>query len=249
MSRSELAAYLAASGLAGVVATPVAACVENAHRMVGGDPDCTFGLSDWRSVDFDGVVSALEGCGVRLGDGELPFVDLEVAAAAIERQRAMMDEWSAGRARVLVATGHTFALLLHYRALAARLRAAGCVVLEPLVGDQLHTPDGEPCSIRYFEGVGTLVVHGNLTHTHRPEYMEAMLAAAGQVDGVIADHGFAGAAVEAGVPTLSIADVNDPALPVAQARGRTEGVLVIDDGLVPATYKPLTAALVDGCRI
>jgi hypothetical protein len=36
-----------------------------------------------------------------------------------------------------------------------------------------------------------------------------------------ADHGFAGAAIERGIPTLSIADVNDPALPLAQLRGRT----------------------------
>jgi hypothetical protein len=43
----------------------------------------------------------------------------------------------------------------------------------------------------------------------------------------------AGAAIERGIPTLSIADVNDPALPLAQVRGRTDGVLPIDDNLAP----------------
>jgi hypothetical protein len=58
--------------------------------------------------------------------------------------------------------------------------------------------------------------------------MQNMLKEVDGIDLVIADHGFAGAAVEAGLPTLSIADVNDPALPLAQARGRTDGVLVIE---------------------
>ncbi len=49
----------------------------------------------------------------------------------------------------------------------------------------------------------------------------------------MADHGFAGAAIEAGVETLSIADVNDPALIVAQAQGRTDVVVVMDDHVDP----------------
>jgi hypothetical protein len=104
-------------------------------------------------------------------------------------------------------------------------------------------------AVRFFDGVGSVVVGGAVQHTHRPEHMEAMLAelgASGAPDAVIADHGFAGAAVEAGITTLSIADVNDPALPLAQARGRTDGVLVVDDGLQPAVYEPLTAAILSG---
>ncbi len=46
-------------------------------------------------------------------------------------------------------------------------------------------------------------------HTHWPEAMRRMLADE-RPDLVIADHGLAGAAIEAGVETLSIADVNDP---------------------------------------
>ncbi len=54
----------------------------------------------------------------------------------------------------------------------------------------------------------------------------------------MADHGFAGAAIEAGVETLSIADVNDPALIVAKAQGRTDVVLVMDDHVAPDDYWP-----------
>jgi len=247
-----LAEYLSASGLAGTVATPVSSCVDNARRLVAGDPDCTFGLSDWRAVDVDAVVAALGACGVTWDRGAVnPCVDPAAAAAAVLRQREVLARWAAQRARVLLVTGHAFALLPHYGGLARALAVAGCTILEPLGGERerVRTPEGEVGSIRYFEGVGSLIVHGSLRHTHRPDYMEAVLAEVGGssgVDGVIGDHGFAGAAVEAGVPTVSIADVNDPALPVAQFRGRTDGVLVIDDGLPPAVYQRLTDALISG---
>ncbi len=81
--------------------------------------------------------------------------------------------------------------------------------------------------------------------------MEAMLDEVGGAAGVdlaVADHGFAGAAVEAGITTLSIADVNDPALPLAAARGRTDAVLLIDDGLDPPLFTPVTDAVLDWRR-
>jgi hypothetical protein len=62
-------------------------------------------------------------------------------------------------------------------------------------------------------------------------------------DLVFADHGFAGAAIEAGIETLSIADVNDPALLVARAQGRTDTVIVMDDNVQPDAYWPCYQAI------
>jgi hypothetical protein len=199
-------------------------------------------------------MEALRACGVSLAEdpAALPVVDAETAVDAIGRHRRGFAAAAAARSRVLFATGHAFALLSHYQALAAGLAAAGCTILEPLDGsrDLFSATAGRSASIRYYGGVAAIVIHGDIEHTHRATYMEALLAEVGGasgVDVVFADHGFAGAAVEAGVETYSIADVNDPALPLAQWRGRTDGVLVIDDGLNPAVYEPVTAAIADGC--
>jgi hypothetical protein len=73
--------------------------------------------------------------------------------------------------------------------------------------------------------------------------MQRILEAEGP-DLVFADHGFAGAAIEAGVETISIADVNDLALLVARAQGRTDHVLVFDDHVDPNDYWPVFLALV-----
>jgi hypothetical protein len=256
---ATLAEHLVETRLAGSVATPVQSCIDNSRRLVAGEPDYTFGLSDWRTASYDEVVAALRGCGVALVDANgrtedpaaTPLVDPSFAIAAIHRHRTVLADVAAARGRVLLGTGHAFALLPHYSALARALADAGCTILEPLNGQhhRVRTAEGEPASIRYFDGVASLVSHGGLLHTHRPDYMETMLAevgGAGAIDLVVGDHGFAGAAVEKGVLTLSIADVNDPALPLAQARARTEGVLVIDDGLNPVAYEPLTAVMLDG---
>ena len=73
--------------------------------------------------------------------------------------------------------------------------------------------------------------------------MELMLDEAAP-DLVFADHGFAGAAIERGIETISIADVNDPALLVAKAQGRTETVIVMDDNVSPDAYWPCFQAIV-----
>jgi len=74
-------------------------------------------------------------------------------------------------------------------------------------------------------------------HTHWPDAMHRMLETE-RPDLVVADHGFAGAAIEAGVETVSVADVNDPALLVAKAQGRTDVVVVMDDHVAADAYWP-----------
>jgi hypothetical protein len=121
-------------------------------------------------------------------------------------------------------------------------------LLTPAEGRPLaYGRDGKRRELRYLDGVACLTDGASLLHTHRSVYMEAALTelggGPGAVDWVIGDHGFAGAAIERGVATLSIADVNDVALALAQARGRTDAVLPIDDNLPPRVFVPVTEAL------
>jgi len=251
--RELVTTFARSSGLAGDVATTVDNCLDNIGRLLAGRAGYTFGLSDWKHATFDDVVAAMRAAG---GSPDGPanadggaFIDPDAALGAIAHQRSVLTRLqAAGSGRVLVATGHPFALLAHYGAVARALTAAGVTVLRPLegAGRKLTTAGGRPCSLRYLDGVASVFQGVALHHTHHSHYMEAMLAEVGgpaRVDLVVADHGFAGAAIEAGVPTLAIADVNDLALPLAQARGRTEGVLVLDDGLDASSFVLVTEAI------
>ena len=252
----NLVGYLVESGLAGPVATPTRASLENCRRLVNGEPDYTFGLSDWRHTTYEEALAAVRAAGgprvvADAADSDHGCIDPDATMAGIRTHRRVLASLVAGGGgRVLLATGHPFALLAHYEALSRALAVAGCEVLRPLEGSglSLRNGQGRPCGLRYLDGVASLFYEAALQHTHRPDYMEAMLEEVigpGGVDLVIADHGFAGAAIEAGVPTISLADVNDPALPLAQARGRTDGVLMIDDGLDAWRFEPVTAAMLD----
>ncbi|MBT2207632.1 MULTISPECIES: phosphatase [Actinomadura] len=109
---------------------------------------------------------------------------------------------------------------------------------------------------------------GRTHHTHDPRPMEAMLrelatgepAPVGRVsviapdgptgektevwpDLAIADHGWAGAAGQAGIDTVGFADCNDPALFAGAAEGKIDVVVPLDDGVSPHHYAPMTAYL------
>jgi hypothetical protein len=242
------------SRLAGSVATTPGNTVSNCEKLVAGKPDYTFGLSDWESVDVAevrAVVTKVFGHAAVDADPDGPgWIDPDATLAAIEGHRAKLADHARARSVVLLATGHPTGLLPHYMALGRALMGAGCELLTPLDNAWLVTgPDRR--GIRFLGRVGCAWTGGDLIHTHRSRYMEAMLDTLDAADGrrpdlVVGDHGMAGAAIECGIDTLAIADVNDPALFVAQSRGRTESVMPIDDNLAPRLFEPVTAAVLDG---
>ena len=143
----------------------------------------------------------------------------------------------------MLATGHPTGLTFLYHQLAVELARRGARIL--ILGAGLRWRDAgldHDWSIEHYDGVAMLGDGRVPRHTHKPDAMERLLAE-GRPHLVFADHGFAGAAIEAGVETISIADVNDTALLVAKAQGRTEHVLVFDDHVDPNAYWPVFVAL------
>ena len=84
--------------------------------------------------------------------------------------------------------------------------------------------------------VGALGNGASLWHTHSPDPMRDLLQGLGAVDLVVADHGFAGAAVVAGIPTVAVMDTNDPALAVVVQRGADLTVVPMDDNRPQGSY-------------
>ena len=89
--------------------------------------------------------------------------------------------------------------------------------------------------------MGTLGNGASLLHTHGAEPMQHLLRELDRVDLVVADHGWAGAAAQAGIDTLALADCNDPALFVAEAEGKPVVTVPLDDNVRPHLYDPLSA--------
>lgn len=252
MTERALRDLLVERRLAGPVRTTRRQSLAYLRRTLSGDPAYTFGMSDWRTATFDNAVAAVRattGDDLVEGNPDEGYISPDHAVNGIRAHASVLGKLLRdGGAAVLLATGHPTGLLEHYGELAQALRKTGNQVLRPLDDHPLDvaTPShaaGES-GIRFIAGVACAFVNEAIIHTHLSDYMELLLArtrSTGQrVDVVVADHGMAGAAIEAGIPTLSIADVNDIALPLAHARGRHDHVLCIEDNLAPAQFAPVT---------
>ena len=257
-SRTELLDHLEASRICGDVATPREGNLHNAARCAERDPHYTFGLSftgRWAYPDVVALMAARAGI-----SGDLDHtagqdrIDPELCVGALERMREHLARAARDRRRVLVATGHPSGVLAIHLVVAAALRAAGCPLIEAAPGWS-YTSGGRRFDLRHVGGVAMISNGAALEHTHDPEPMQAMLAALdgagtgngdGPVDLVLADHGYAGAAGQAGATTVGFADCNDPALFVGEAEGRVAVTVPLDDNVLPHLYAPVSAFLVQG---
>ena len=172
-------------------------------------------------------------------------IDPERALEAIDSAADLLAQAAADRARVVVATGHPTGVLSLHLLVAARLAAAGCEVLTPaeeMFVQAEHLP--ARARIRYLGDVAMLTNGADFLHTHAAEPMQVLLAAGPRPDLVVADHGWAGAAAEAGITTIGLADTNDPAMFVGAEEGKVTVAVPLDDNVPPAHYRPLADHLV-----
>ena len=253
--REALRRHLLAARIAGDVATPRDDNLRNMGRMAEGRPGYDFGLvpaREWTPDEVLGVMVRRVGVQPDPAYREGPdTIDPELTLTALERVRDRVALAARRRERVLLATGHPTGILVLHLAVAAALRRAGAEVLVP-VPDWTWPWEGGPAGggrarhVRAIAGVHVLASGGELLHTHAPEPGRALLdelrsAGAAPPDLVVADHGWAGAAAEAGIDTLALADCNDPALFVAEAEGKPVVTVPLDDNVRPQLYDPVSA--------
>ena len=241
-TREELLAGLRAGKAAGVAAHPIDNVRRNIQLLVEQDPDKLFGMSDMPGrFGFDEILDLVEAEAGEPIDRDARFGPVHIAAepvlAACEALGDRIARAAHDAERVLVATGHPNGLDVLYRQLARLLAERGAKLLHPADGAVVQEPGRPAWRIRYLDDVALVTDEAAAKHTHGGDAMRRMLTEE-RPDLVLADHGFAGAALEAGVEAVSVADVNDPALIVAKAQGRTEIVVVMDDNVNADDYWP-----------
>ena len=247
-TRDELLSGLRAGKVAGVAAHPLDNVRRNIQLLVEQDPDKRFGMSDMPGAfGFDEILGLVEAAAGEAIDRDARNGPVHIAAEPILQACEALGDRLASAAvageRVVVATGHPNGLDVLYREIARLLTARGAKPLRPADGARVSEP-GRPgdLRIRYLGDVALLTDEAAAKHTHAGDAMRRILEDQ-RPDLVLGDHGFAGAAIEAGVEAVSVADVNDPALIVAKAQGRTEVVIVMDDNVDADDYWPCFQAV------
>lgn len=216
--------------------------VEAVQRLANGDPYVTFGIHKVVEYAQSGcigpdqvlkIISDVTECSQDInytqGRGYISasstIKGLKATAAAIRR---VAGEGGA----VLFGTGHPGSMIEYYIELAYLVRRMGGRVLD-LARGQLIQQGQDRDHVKVVDSIGSIAFlsdTGSGLHTHDSEPMKFMLDEAAKLpDLVIADHGFAGEAVNRGIPTVAVMDTNDPGLAVAKYLGANLVLVPMND--------------------
>ena len=254
-TREELHRHLVESRIAGDVATSRDDNLMKYGFLAAGMDKARFGLTFERSWGLGDILGLMAD---RVGVSPDPTylrgpdrIDPDLTIDGLDRMAAQLKAAARPGARVVVATGHPAGLLPVHLAAAAGLRRVGAELLTAAAGHgyETNTRAGRVTrTIRYVDDVAVVSTRGELNHTHSARPMEAILGELADRDEsmpdlVLADHGWAGAAAEAGVTSVGFADSNDPALFVGEAEGKVTVSVPLDDNVAPHLYRPVTAYL------
>ncbi len=243
LTRDELGRHLVATRIAGSVQTPVVDVLRKAELVAGGDPEHCFGLSgmsQYSSFDVLDQVRAQFGWTHTGGEPALgpTWIDPELLLDELDRAAERLGRAVHNGEHVVFATGHPTGVLSLHQQVCTALRGAGAKVSRPADGTAFRLGEHRR-QVRYVQHVAVLASGANLYHTHDAHPMELVLDQADDLDLVVGDHGWAGAAAERGIDVVAVADINDPALPMARAEGRATVVLPMDDNVLPVHYDPI----------
>jgi hypothetical protein len=234
---------LVAAGLTGAHQSHTRAnAISKIRDIIEGDTEDTFGLSGldrYSAQEIHSFVSEVTGCSDDIDDLE-GYDEMDpdrTVDGILNAARRLLDSARRGD-KLLVATGHPTGLLEHDLRIVDAYRRVGGKLLRLREEEHFSTRKGRNLGVRYTGGVGCLADWGQLRHTHSSEAMEWLLESEPWPDVVLGDHGFAGAAIERGIPTVAYMDINDPALAVAWAERKDVVIVPMDDNRLPRLYEP-----------
>jgi hypothetical protein len=213
--------------------------LEATDGLLRGNPDHTRGIARVERVRFKDVRDAQASVTgyspnpeVSTGGG---YIAPTSTLRGLEEATRRIADVAVGGGQFLVATGHPGSLLLFYMELARLIRSWGGTVLEPARG--VWVPPN--LTVDYVVGVAVTTDGRGLPHTHDYSAMELMLEDTESVDLVVADHGYAGAAINSDIPVVTVLDTHDPVPAVARRLGADVTIIPADDNLPLSAYLPL----------
>ena len=245
ISLTDVKAALVAGGIAGPHRSHTRHNnLSNLRACIEGDPDKCFGLSGLTTHTEQEAIDALAlltGCSNDLGDPTgNDTIDPDLTVSGVLTAGARLRREAQRGATLLACTGHPTGVLELYIRIVDAFRVAGGKPVRLREEERFLQPGHRRHEeVRYVGSVGCLADWGQLKHTHSAHAMEALLEDEAAPDLVLGDHGFAGAAIERGIPTIAIMDVNDPALALAWSEGRDVTIVPLDDNRPPRLYEPV----------
>ncbi len=214
-----------------------------ARRLIAGERSALLGLDrfpDLTPAEVGAVLHSVWGW-----DDSEPSVtiDADHVLAAFDAARGRVVDVARRGGRVAFATSRPASLLGCHAALARLAAAAGATVLDPGQAGPFAAAGRARARLWWIEGVAVVTDGEGLLADAGLEAGPEMLFEVPRPDLVVADRGFAGAAVASGIEVVALADLDAMALAVAAARGLPVTVVPLHERRPAAAYSVLTERL------
>lgn len=212
------------------------------RRLVNGEPRAQLGCDDLTAASTEEVWTALEKTHGWDPRASRASIDPDATVAALGAAAARLRDAASAGARIAFATGRPASLLSLAQWVAGDAAARGADV----VTSTAASFDGSGRRDLWWIGDVAVVTDGHALLAHDGvSGADDWLFAVGRPDLVVADRGFAGTAVRAGVEVIAWADLDAPALSLAAARGRSIMVVPLDEQRPAPAYDAVIAVLDD----
>src|SRR5688572_2425451 len=216
--------------------------LEAVRRMVEGDGYTTFSITkveeyvrrdDLQAEDALKIVAGVTKCSQDIAYTEgRGYISPQSTIKGLKATATALRKVASQGGRVMFATGHPGSMIEYYSTLAALTRRLGGRVVELAAGQVINQgPDQDQVQVvDSTNGVAFLSDTCAVLHTHDARPMASMLDDAdAPPDLVVADHGFAGEAINRGIFTIAVMDTNDPGLALAKHLGANVILVPMND--------------------
>jgi hypothetical protein len=211
------------------------------RRVIGGEPTAMLGLDRFPGVDLDELRAVAVDVWGWDADEVVVTLDPDRVLAAMLAARERVLDVARRRGRVLVATGRPASLLPLHQAFARLARGAGAHILDP--GEAGPLPVRSSLSLWWLGGVAALTDGNALLADPGVDALEEILFTVPHPDLVVADRGYAGGALRAGIEVVALADLDAIALGVAARRGLPVTVVPLNERRPASAYSTLEGLL------
>jgi hypothetical protein len=213
------------------------------RRVVGGDPVALLGLDRFDGVDLSELQAT---AGEVWGwDAHEPTVSIEpdLLLDGLLAARARVLDVARRGGRVLIATGRPASLLPLHQHFARLTRAVGGHLLDS--GEAGPVRAGGRASVRlwWLGGVAVMTDGDALLSDPGIEAIDELLFTVPFPDLVVADRGYAGGALRAGIEVVALADLDALVLGLASARGLPVTVVPMNERRPASAYGALEPLL------
>lgn len=209
------------------------------RALVAGDPRARLGCDDLEGATFDEAQAALAKTHGWDPEAARGAIDPDATLTALRAAAARLRDAAVAGARIAVATSRPASLLGLDQWVASDAAARGATLL----GADRARVDGAARRELWWVGDVAVVTDGTALLADDGEAApDDWLFAVGRPDLVVADRGFAGAALAAGIEVIAWVDLDAPALALAATRGLPILVVPLDTQRPAGAYDAAIAA-------